>query len=74
MRLDVVQETDTKSALLGLVAAGVEIAIVSESMQRLAREGVVHRPIADLAVRVPLVGIVGRRPPPRAAALLAGAK
>ena len=74
VRLDVVQETDTKIAMLGLVAAGIGLAIVSESMRRLAREGVVYREISGLDVRVPLVGIVGAKPSPRAAALLALAK
>ena len=70
VRLDVVQETDTKIAMLGLVAAGVGAGFVSESMQRLAREGVVHRPIEDLTVRVPLVALLHPRPSPRAAAFL----
>ena len=69
--LDVVQETDTKIAMLGLVAAGVGVAIVSESMQRLARDGLVHRAIRDLAVRVPLVAITSERPSPRARELMA---
>jgi DNA-binding transcriptional LysR family regulator len=71
VHLDVVQETDTKIAMLGLVAAGMGLAIVSESMLRLAREGVVHREIADLALRVPLVGVHGPKPSPRVKALLA---
>lgn len=71
VRIDVVQETDTKIAMLGLVAAGVGVAFVSESMQRLAREGVVHRRIEDLRVRVPLVALTAPLPSPRAAAFLA---
>lgn len=70
VRLDIQQETDTKIALLGLVAAGVGLAIVSESMQRLARDGVVYRPIADLKLRVPLVALLGASPSPRVKALL----
>jgi DNA-binding transcriptional LysR family regulator len=61
-----VQETDSKIALLGLVAAGVGLAIVSESMQRLARDGVVYRPLVDMKRRVPLVGLVGAEPSLRA--------
>lgn len=72
VRLDVVQETDTKIAMLGLVAAGIGIGFVSESMQRLARDGVVHRRIDDLTVRVPLVALSTADPSPRAAAFLAG--
>ena len=71
VRLDLVQETDTKIALLGLVAAGIGLALVSASMRRLARDGVVYREIADLGVRVPLVALLQERPSPRAAALLA---
>jgi DNA-binding transcriptional LysR family regulator len=70
LRLDVVQETDSKVALLGLVAAGVGTAIVSASMRRLARQGVVYRDISDLTLRVPLVGLVGPSPSPRARAWL----
>lgn len=70
VQLRVVQETDTKIALLGLVATGVGAAIVSESMRVLGREGVVYRPIVDLAVRVPLVAIHGPAPSPRVGALL----
>ncbi len=60
--------------MLGLVAAGLGISIVSASMQRLAREGVVFRAITDLRVEVPLVGVLGPHPSPRAAAFLAGAR
>ncbi|HVJ93907.1 MAG TPA: LysR substrate-binding domain-containing protein [Labilithrix sp.] len=54
-RPEITQETDTKIALLGLVAAGMGVSIVSESMTRLGRDGVAFRPIDDLDVRVPLV-------------------
>jgi DNA-binding transcriptional LysR family regulator len=70
VRLTVVQDTDTKIAMLGLVAAGIGLAIVSKSMRRLARDGVVYREIADLTIEVPLVGVLGPRPSPRAMALL----
>lgn len=68
--LPVVQETDSKVALLGLVAAGIGAAFVSASMRRLARQGVVYREVSDLTVRVPLVGLLGPEPSPRASALL----
>ncbi len=70
VRIETVQETDSKVALLGLVAAGVGAAFVSSSMRRLARDGVVYRDVADLTVRVPLVGLLGPSPSPRALALL----
>ncbi|NUP06188.1 MAG: LysR family transcriptional regulator [Polyangiaceae bacterium] len=70
VHLDVVQETDTKVAMLGLVAAGLGLAIASASMRRLARDGVVYREISDLRVRVPLVGLVAPNTSPRAQALL----
>ncbi|MGC4092694.1 MAG: hypothetical protein QM756_33400 [Polyangiaceae bacterium] len=56
--------------MLGLVAAGVGAALVSASMRRLARHGVVYRDVVDLRVRVPLVGLLGQAPSPRAVALL----
>jgi DNA-binding transcriptional LysR family regulator len=70
LRVEVVQETDSKVALLGLVAAGVGAAIVSASMRKLARHGVVYRDIVDLTLRVPLVGLVAPAASPRARALL----
>ncbi len=70
VRVDVAQETDTKIAMLGLVAAGAGISLVSASMMRLARDGVAFREVDDLRVRVPLVAITGRRLSPRATELL----
>lgn len=70
VRLEVVQETDTKIALLGLVAAGVGVSIVSASMMRLGRPEVVFRPFADFPLEVPLVGLLGPKPSVRAAALM----
>jgi DNA-binding transcriptional LysR family regulator len=43
----VVAEADSKLALLGLVAAGLGVAVISSSLATLRREGVVYRPIAD---------------------------
>jgi DNA-binding transcriptional LysR family regulator len=68
--LDVVQETDGKIALLGLVASGVGLAIVSESMRALGRDGVVLRPIVDLRITVPLVALHAKSPSPRVRTLL----
>lgn len=68
---DVVQETDTKIALLGLVAAGLGISVVSESMAMLARRGVVFRPLRGIALRLELAALVTRTPSPAAAAFLA---
>lgn len=70
VRIDVVQQTDTKIALLGLVAAGLGISLVSASMMRLGRDGVAFREISDLAVRVPLVGLLGPKPSTRAVELM----
>jgi DNA-binding transcriptional LysR family regulator len=69
-RGEVVQQTDSKIALLGLVAAGVGAAFVSASMRKLARHGVVYRDVTDLTVRIALVGLLGPDPSPRARALL----
>lgn len=68
--VDIVQETDSKVALLGLVAAGVGAAFVSASMRRLGRHGVVYREVLELRVRVPVTGLLGPAPSPRARALL----
>lgn len=68
--IDVAQETDSKIAMLGLVAASVGISLVSASMMRLARDGFVYREVVDLRARVPIVAITGRTPSPRAAELL----
>lgn len=70
IRTETAQETDTKIAMLGLVAAGAGISLVSASMMRLARDGVVFREVGDLRARVPLVALTGRSPSPRAAELL----
>ncbi|AKF09936.1 LysR family transcriptional regulator [Sandaracinus amylolyticus] len=56
---DVVQETDTKIAMLGLVAAGVGVSVVSSSMRVLERRGVVMRPVAGVGVRL-RIGVVSR--------------
>jgi DNA-binding transcriptional LysR family regulator len=70
VRVEIAQETDSKIAMLGLVAAGVGVSLVSASMMRLARDGVVFRPIADLTLRVPLVGLTHARSSRRAHAFL----
>jgi DNA-binding transcriptional LysR family regulator len=53
----IAQETDSKLAMLGLVAANVGISLVSASMQRLGRAGVRFLPIADFKLRLPLVSL-----------------
>jgi DNA-binding transcriptional LysR family regulator len=65
-----VQETDTKIALLGLVAAGLGLALVSESMAVLERRGVVFRPLDGLALSLPLAALTPPTLSPRAAAFL----
>jgi DNA-binding transcriptional LysR family regulator len=67
VELDVVQETDSKIALLGLVAAGVGLSIVSESMGSLHRRGVTLRPLAGLSYRFTLSMLFTTRPSARAA-------
>lgn len=66
----VVQVTDSKIALLGLVAAGLGVSVVSESTSSLGRAGVVLRPITGLPVRLTLSVLFTERPSPRAADLL----
>jgi DNA-binding transcriptional LysR family regulator len=66
----VVQETDTRIALLGLVAAGLGISVVSASMMRIPRDGVVFRELADFRLRAQLVALSFARPSPRATELL----
>ena len=55
-----------KIALLGLVASGLGIAIVSESMRVLGRRGVVYREIHDFPLRAALVELSRAEPSPRA--------
>ena len=64
----VVQETDTKVALLGLVAAGMGVALVSESLALVGRRGVVFRSIRGLRLRLPLVLLLPPQPTASAAA------
>lgn len=71
---EVAQYTDTKLALLGLVAAGVGVSVVSSSMQRIRRDGVVFAPLTGLSVRLPLVVASRSDPSPRARALVALAR
>lgn len=67
---EVAQETDSKIAMLGLVAAGLGVSIVSESTMRIGREGVVFRPLGRFALRAPLVALHFARLSPRAQAFL----
>jgi DNA-binding transcriptional LysR family regulator len=68
--LNVVQETDTKLALLGLVAAGVGLSPVSSSMRHLGRRGVVFRDLTGLSLKLPLVALTTATPTARASELL----
>jgi len=68
--LNVLQETDTKLALLGLIAAGLGVSPVSTSMRHLERRGVVFRDLTGLALELPLVVISTREPSPRAREVL----
>lgn len=50
----VVQEASQMQTILSLVAAGIGVALIPESVQSLQREGVVYRPLHD---RTPATGI-----------------
>jgi DNA-binding transcriptional LysR family regulator len=63
---NVVQETDSKIALLGLVAAGMGVSVVSQSMARLGRTGVTLRPLDGLSLRLNLSLLTSETPSPRA--------
>ncbi|HYQ17384.1 MAG TPA: LysR substrate-binding domain-containing protein [Polyangiaceae bacterium] len=65
-----VQETDTKIALLGLVAAGLGLSVVSESLAVLERRGVVFRSLPGLKLELTLSALTRAVPTPRAASLL----
>jgi DNA-binding transcriptional LysR family regulator len=71
VQLTLVQETDTKIALLGLVAAGLGLSVVSQSMAELGRRGVVYRPLSGLPLRLTLSVLTSRAPTARAAAFVA---
>jgi DNA-binding transcriptional LysR family regulator len=66
----VVQETDSKIGLLGLVAAGLGLALVSESMATWRRTGVRYRELRGLPLRLTLSVLSTTRPSPRAQAFL----
>jgi DNA-binding transcriptional LysR family regulator len=68
--LRVVQETDTKLALLGLVAAGIGLSPVSSSMLNQGRRGVVFRALTGISLALPLVAITAARPSGRVRELL----
>ena len=65
-----VQETDTKVSLLGLVAAGLGLSVVSESMSDLTRKGVVFRPLSGLSLRLTLAVLTPTATPARASAFV----
>jgi DNA-binding transcriptional LysR family regulator len=66
---DIVQETDTKIAMLGLVAAGLGVSVVSASMTQLRRSGVEMRPLDGVGLTLPLDAVTTTDPSPRAARL-----
>jgi DNA-binding transcriptional LysR family regulator len=70
VQLQIVQETDTKVAMLGLIAAGVGLSVVSESMRELGRRGVAFRPLRGIDLRLVLAALTPRDPTPRARAFL----
>jgi DNA-binding transcriptional LysR family regulator len=65
-----VQETDTKISLLGLVAAGLGLSVVSESMGVLRRRGVVFRPLSGLSLQLTLAMLTPAATTARAAAFI----
>lgn len=65
-----VQETDTKLSLLGLVASGLGLSVVSESMGVLTRKGVVFRPLSGLSLQLTLAMLTPTSTSPRAAAFV----
>jgi len=74
VELPIVQRTDSSVALLGLVAAGVGLCVVSESTACLRRTGVVFRPLHGLDTRLRLSLLTRRVPSARAKALVELAK
>jgi len=66
----VVQETDTKIALLGLIAAGMGLSVASASIGALGRSGVVLRPLTGLRLQFRLGVLAPAEPSLRAARLL----
>jgi DNA-binding transcriptional LysR family regulator len=67
---ELVQQTDTKVALMGLIAAGVGISIGARCNRLLAHPGVVFRPLVDVALRLEMGLLSSPAPSPRARALL----
>ncbi|MFO0745189.1 MAG: LysR substrate-binding domain-containing protein [Myxococcota bacterium] len=65
---------DTKLAMLGLVAAGLGVSVVSRSMACLGRHGVVFRPLIGTRTRLELALATLAAPSPRAATLVALAR
>jgi DNA-binding transcriptional LysR family regulator len=66
VNLRVVQETDTKIALLGLIAAGMGLSVASASIGALGRSGVVLRPLSGLRLQFRLGVLAPPRLSPRA--------
>lgn len=51
---NIIQEVDHVQFNLSLVSSGIGVSLLAERVQRLPREGVVYRPVAPPAPRVPL--------------------
>ncbi|HEV8547793.1 MAG TPA: LysR substrate-binding domain-containing protein [Polyangiaceae bacterium] len=67
----IVQETDTKIALLGLIAAGIGLSVASASIGALGRRGVVLRPLTGLRFQFRLGVLTTAEPSARAEHFLA---
>ena len=55
LETSVVQEANGVIAIVGLVASGIGISILPESVKSVALEGVVYRPLRDPDAVVPLM-------------------
>lgn len=68
--LRVVQEVNGLGSMLGLVAAGLGITVISESLRALKADGVVYRPLAEQGAESRLWLIRGPEPTPIARAFI----
>jgi DNA-binding transcriptional LysR family regulator len=67
---EVVQQTDTKIALMGLIAAGVGLSVGARCTRLLAHAGVVFRPLVGVPLQLEMGLLSSPSPSPRARALL----
>jgi hypothetical protein len=63
-----VQQTDSKIALVGLVAAGVGLSVAARSTRALSHPGLVYRPLVGVALRLGMGLLLQASPSARAAA------